>query len=190
VHDQPLDTPGSTRGRLLLATPELADPNFFRAVVFMLEHSDEGALGVVLNRPSDVRVESVLPAWSALCSAPSSLYVGGPVQPESAIALGATTDDSNEGVLALFDGLATVDLEQDPGTIAPGVRELRLFLGYAGWEAGQLDAELRLGGWVVVDAEPDDVFTRDPSDLWRAALRRQPGRLSILAFAPEDPSTN
>jgi putative transcriptional regulator len=182
--------PTSTRGRLLLATPELSDPNFFRSVVYVLEHTDDGALGLVLNRPTDVRVDAVLPEWSDPCSSPACLFVGGPVQPEAAIALARGNGRSDDGMASLFDDLATVDLERDAVLLAPGIDEMRVFLGYAGWGAGQLDAELRAGGWVVVDAEPEDPFSSDPAGLWRAALRRQDGRVAILALAPEDPSLN
>jgi putative transcriptional regulator len=179
-----------TRGRLLLATPELSDPNFFRSVVLVLEHTDDGALGLVLNRPTDVRVDAVLPDWADPCSAPACLFVGGPVQPDAAIALARRQGEEDDGFASLFDDLVTVDLERDAALLAPGIDDMRIFLGYAGWGAGQLDDELEAGGWVVVDAEGDDAFASDPGGLWRATLGRQDGRVAILALAPEDPSLN
>jgi putative transcriptional regulator len=177
----------SARGRLLVATPDLQDPNFSRTVVLMLEHSEEGALGVVLNRPLELPVSEVLPDWAASATAPACLFVGGPVSPTSVIGLGRGHGD---GAQPLFDGLATLDLEADPLESAPDLDGLRVFVGYAGWAARQLDDELTAGGWIVVDRLPDDPFSTDPSNLWRAVLRRQGGRLAMFATAPEDPSTN
>jgi putative transcriptional regulator len=179
----------SARGRLLVATPDLREPSFSRTVVLMLEHSDEGALGVVLNRPLDLAVSEVLPDWADVVSAPSCLFVGGPVSPTSVIGLGRGIGDG-EGFQPLFDGLATLDLELDPLETAPGLDGLRVFVGYAGWSPGQLDDELTAGGWLVLDLLPDDPFSADPSTLWRMVLRRQGGRIAMLATAPEDPSTN
>jgi putative transcriptional regulator len=175
----------SVRGRLLVATPDLRDPNFSRTVVLVLEHGAEGALGVVLNRPVDLLVDEVLPDWADRVSAPGCLFVGGPVSPSAAIGLGRGPDLPD----ALFDGLATVDLELD-GAPTPDLSALRIFVGYAGWAAGQLDEELEAGGWLVLDLEPGDPFTADPSELWVHVLRRQGGRTAIFALAPEDPSTN
>lgn len=177
----------SARGRLLVATPDLRDPNFSRTVVLMLEHGDEGALGVVLNRPVDLAVSDVLPDWADLTSAPSCLFVGGPVAPTAVIGLGR-----GEGPVfqPLFDGLGTLDLEVDPATSASSLHGLRVFVGYAGWAPGQLDDELTAGGWLVLDLDPSDPFSADPSRLWHSVLRRQRGRVAMFAAAPEDPSTN
>jgi putative transcriptional regulator len=176
----------SVRGRLLVATPDLRDPNFSRTVVLVLEHSPEGALGVVLNRPVDLRVAEVLPDWADRTSAPACLFVGGPVSPSAAIGLGR---GSGPGFDALFDGIATLDLDPEHAA-APDLSDLRIFVGYAGWAPGQLEQELGAGGWLVLDLEPDDPFTPDPSELWARVLRRQGGRTAMFALAPEDPSTN
>jgi putative transcriptional regulator len=177
----------STRGRLLVATPDLRDPNFSRTVVLMLEHSDEGALGVVLNRPVDLRVEEVLPDWAAQASAPACLFVGGPVSPSSAIGLGRGAGD---GLDVLFDGLGTLDLDLEDGGSPPDIADLRIFVGYSGWSPGQLEQELQAGGWLVLDLLPEDPFTADPSQLWTRVLKRQGGRTAMFALAPDDPSTN
>jgi putative transcriptional regulator len=177
----------SARGRLLVATPDLQDPNFSRTVVLMLEHNDEGALGVVINRPLDLPVSEVLPDWADAATAPACLFVGGPVSPTAVIGLGRGAGDGFE---PLFDGLATLDLEADPVLTAPALDGLRVFVGYAGWAPRQLDDELTAGGWIVVNRLPDDPFSTDPSNLWRAVLRRQGGRMAMFASAPEDPSTN
>jgi putative transcriptional regulator len=128
--------PESVRGRLLVATPDLADPNFSRTVVLMLEHGDEGALGVVLNRPIDLSVAEVLPDWVHLISAPACLFVGGPVAPTAVIGLGRGDGPVFQ---PLFDGLGTLDLDLDPAAYAPTMAGLRVFVGYAGWGPGQLE---------------------------------------------------
>jgi putative transcriptional regulator len=178
----------STRGRLLVATPDLDDPNFARTVVLVLEHRDEGALGVVLNRPAGVPVADALPVWERTCASPAQLFVGGPVQRDSVLALGRrrAVDEDPDGFMPLFDGLGTLDLEREP----EGFEMVRIFVGYAGWASGQLDRELAAGGWLLADHAPDDIATADPGGLWRGVLRRQGGRMAMFALAPDDPSTN
>jgi putative transcriptional regulator len=182
------------RGKLLVATPELADPNFARTVVLVLEHTEEGALGVVLNRPTDTPLHESLPRWGDHAAAPGVVFVGGPVQPEAAIGLARTAPDVPEiesiGFAPLFGGLGTVDLERAPDDIEPSVEAVRVFAGYAGWGPGQLDGELAAKGWYVCDAAPGDLWTAHPNDLWRAVLRRQPGPLRLVAGFPDDPSMN
>lgn len=177
----------SLRGRLLVATPDLRDPNFSRTVVLMLEHGDDGALGVVLNRPIELSVADVLPDWADLSSAPACLFVGGPVAPTAVIGLGR---GGGPVFQPLFDGLGTLDLDLDPAAYAPTMAGLRVFVGYSGWASGQLESELEAGGWLALDLLPDDPFSGDPSQLWARVLRRQGGRLAMFASAPEDPSTN
>jgi putative transcriptional regulator len=182
----------SLRGRLLVATPDLADPNFFRTVVLVLEHSDEGALGVVLNRPSPATaVEDPLPAWAPLAVDPSVIFVGGPVQPQAAIGLARRADRAEpDGFAPLSDELGTVDLERHPAEVAPRVDRLRVFAGYSGWGPHQLETELEAGGWFVVDADPSDLWTAEPDTLWRVVLRRQPGKERLFAEFPLDASLN
>ena len=179
----------SVRGRLLVAAPGMLDPNFVRSVLLVLEHTAEGALGVILDRPSEVPVDAVLERWADVVSPPPVFFSGGPVAPEGMIALVRGPDADATGWVPLFDGLGSIDLAGAPAD-APSLDRLRVFAGHAGWAPGQLDAELAQGGWLVVDAEPADPFTTDPSGLWRAVLERQSGRLSWYANAPVDPSTN
>jgi len=179
----------STRHRLLVATPELFDPNFFRTVILILEHTDDGAMGLVLNRTSDVVADEVVPYWADRLKPPGTLHCGGPVSAESVVGLGRVPHDAAEGVALLVGPVGVLDLYRQPEEL-PGVESVRLFSGYAGWEAGQLDAELAAGGWIVVDADPDDALTDDPVGLWRRVLGRQPGWLGFLAGYPEDVSTN
>jgi putative transcriptional regulator len=185
-------SPVRTKGRLLVAGPPLEDPNFRRTVVFMIEHTDEGALGVVLNRPSPIDLVDALPQWEELAAEPPTVFIGGPVEQGSVLGLGRVlTDEPTEGLVPVESGIGVLDLEADPVRLVGDVSGVRLFTGYAGWGPGQLDGELALGGWFVVDAEPDDVLTQDPDDLWRAVLRRQTDPdLALLARFPDDLSTN
>lgn len=173
-------------GRLLVASPMLLDPNFARTVVLMLAHGDEGALGLVLNRPSDVDVGQVLPdAWRRVSPEPHVLFVGGPVGSDSVIGLARVPGEIGDGFVAMAGAVGTVDLEKAPEAIGEGVEIARVFAGHAGWGPGQLEGELEVPGWIVVDAEPSDAFTTDPDELWRTVLKRQPGRLSWLANFPD-----
>lgn len=176
----------SLRGQLVVATPMLGDPNFAHSVVFLLDHNDEGALGIVLNRPSGADVASTLPHWDTLALAPEVMFVGGPVQPEAVVALGLA-DAATEAVQPVVPGIAIVDLRADPLALTDEVQGLRLFAGYAGWGGGQLEAEIDEGGWFVVDAVPDDVFGDDPEHLWVRVLSRQGGVFSTIT---QDPSLN
>lgn len=174
-----------------MATPSLlADPNFDRTVVLVLEHGDEGALGVVLNRPSETSVGEPLPAWGALASAPDVVFIGGPVAPSAVIALArGELRAGTEGWVPVGGDLASVDLERAPDELGR-VDALRVFAGCAGWSPGQLEGELEADGWFVCDAHPDDPFTAEPDDLWRSVLGRQRGRLAWFAHYPPDPSFN
>jgi putative transcriptional regulator len=179
----------SLRGRLLVATPMLLDPNFARAVVLILEHGEEGAVGVVLNRRTETFVGEVLPAWGDVASEPAVVFVGGPVTPDGAICLGRVPSGLAGTDWSFFDGLVTtVDLSIGPES-APGAT-VRVFAGYAGWGGEQLDAEIATGSWYVVDARVDDLFCTDPDGLWHDVLKRQHGELAIVANFPPDPSLN
>lgn len=169
-------------GKLLVATPQLIDPNFFRSVVLVLQHEEDGCVGVVLNRSTVARVADHLPDWAELSST-EFVHYGGPVEPEVAIGLG-NTDQGMESGLA---GLSLVDLGRDPPH--HNIAEVRIFSGYAGWGAGQLEAEIAIGSWYVVDAFPDDAFG-NPDGQWRRVLQRQPGTLSLVATYPEDVTLN
>ncbi len=181
----------STRGRLLVATPDLVDPNFFRTVLLMLEHDDQGALGVVLNRPSEAHLDEVLPTWRRVATEPSVAFVGGPVASDSVIAVARSgRAEDAEGWAPVFADLGTVDLSLAPEDIDAELSAVRVFAGYAGWTAGQLDGEIARGGWFVFDVAPDDPFTRQPEALWTTVLRRQGGFTALFANCPADPSVN
>lgn len=179
-------------GRLLVATPVLDDPNFRRSVVLLLDHNDEGALGIVVNRPLEVDVAAVLPGWQPYATTPGLLFQGGPVALDSALGVVAVPGDDEEpvGVKRIIGSLGLVDLDTPPEIIAGGVAGLRIFAGYAGWGAGQLEKEISEGAWYVVEAEPRDPFTDAPRQLWRQVLRRQRGDLAFVSTFPEDPTLN
>lgn len=182
----------SLAGRLLVATPKLTDPNFFRTVVLLCMHDDNGAFGVVLNRPLEsVSVAEHVPAWSEHASTPAVVFVGGPVEPTTAIAIGRSRTDSDfEGWTGLTGRIGLVDLEANPDGVMDGLEAVRLFAGYSGWGAGQLESEIEDDAWFVVEAEHDDVFTEAPERLWRGVLQRQGGKLAMFAYVPTDPSLN
>ncbi len=186
-------TSPQTKGRLLLATPPLEDPDFDRSVVYVLEHHEDGAIGLVLNRPSDEALEAPLDRWIDLQTAPSSVFAGGPVDTNAMIGMATTkvvSDEPVEHITPISGLIASTDLSADPAIVAAHVDSVRVFRGYAGWGAGQLDAEIDQGAWLVLDAEVGDVFSDRPEDLWHTVLKRQPGRLSWLALAPDDLSLN
>jgi len=183
-------------GRLLVAAPALGDPSFARAVVLVLDHDEDGALGVIINRPTPVDVAEVLPGWRSFATSPGVLFQGGPVALDSALGLAAVpatrngADDEPLGWRRVIDRLGLVDLDTPPEIIAAEMAGLRIFAGYAGWGAGQLEAELAEDSWYVVAADPSDAFSSEPQDLWRSVLRRQPGDLAFVSTCPYDPTMN
>jgi putative transcriptional regulator len=182
----------STKGRLLVAAPSLSDPNFRRTVVMMLEHDDaQGALGVVLNRPSFTEVAGPLPEWEPVAAFPDVFFLGGPVTPGNVIGLARVWPEAEgEGVTPLIDRLAVVDLNRAPTELGAMVEEARAFAGCAGWGVGQLEAEIGVGAWFVVDALADDALSPEPEELWAGVLRRQGGRLAMFSTFPPELSMN
>ncbi len=188
-------SPAPRAGDLLVATPSLLDPNFERTVVLLLDVSD-GALGVVLNRPSVVRVAEVLPDWEDLAEPVGVLFSGGPVGTDSALAVGVAAaavrspEDELVGFRPLWDGVGIVDLDSPTALVGPALSSLRVFAGYAGWGAEQLRAEIESGSWFVVPSETADLTCLQPQQLWAAVLRRQPGELAWVSTRPADPTLN
>ena len=172
----------SVRGKLLIASPGLTD-FFRRTVVLVLEHSEEGAVGLVLNRPSETQVDEAVPDLADLAEPEDVVHLGGPVGPDSVIVLGRF-EDPDEAASIVFDDLGVVD----PELTAAGLRASRVYAGHAGWAPGQLDGELEQDAWIVEPAHPDDPF--DDGDLWSRVLDRKGGGYSLLARMPEDPSLN
>ena len=180
-------------GSLLVATPALVDPNFARSVVLLLDHDDDGSLGVVLNRPTAVEVHSVLPDWASSVDAPEVLFEGGPVSPDAALAVSLVPRVEGPdpiGFRRLYDDTGIVDLDTPVEVLAPAMTRMRIFAGYAGWGSGQLAAEIDEGSWYVVTSTAHDVFDDHPGKLWHTVLRRQPGELAWVSTRPVDPTQN
>ena len=178
----------SLRGRLLLASPGLVDPNFRRTVVLVVEHNDEGALGLVLNRRSDTEVAEAVPSLTELVEPAATVSVGGPVQPEAVCVL-AEWDDLDAAGSIVFGDVGLMPAESELDEVLAATRRRRVFAGFAGWSAGQLELELDEPSWIVARAQIDDVFA-DQRDLWASVLRRKGGQFRLLATMPEDPSLN
>lgn len=178
-------------GRLLVASPLLVEQIFRRSVIMLLHHDDQGAHGVVLNKPLGVDVERVLPGWSSHLSPPCELFQGGPVSLDSALGLAWVPGQGiGAGVRRLFGALGVVDLDAAPDLVGGSVAAMRVFAGYSGWGPGQLERELEEDSWYVVDAQAGDAFPADPPRLWSQVLRRQGGRLAWVSSFPDDPEQN
>lgn len=177
----------SLRGELLISNGGLFDPNFRHTVVLVIEHDDDGALGLVLNRPAPITVEEAIPELAPLVPPEENLYVGGPVQPGAAVVLAEFDDPPLDTELLV----GTIGLLGDTEVaIEAPLRRARVFGGYSGWGAGQLEDELDRNDWIVTPASDSDVFTDEPRFLWHRVLRRLGGRYAMLATMPFDPSNN
>lgn len=179
----------SLKGHVLIAAPVLVDPNFRRTVVLILEHTSEGAVGLVLNRPSELVAGDAVPELSALVNGGDHVWLGGPVQPQAVIAMAEFT----HGVTAersVVGPIAPLEIESDVEQTADQVSRVRVFAGYAGWGEGQLDGELEEDAWFTAPALPGDVFTDDHATLWNRVLRRMGGHYKLIASMPEDPEMN
>jgi len=182
----------SAAGRLLVATPLLDDPNFDGAVIFVCLHDAAGAFGIILNRPAEAQAAELLPEWEPRISPPGVLHAGGPVDRSSFIGLGrveAPLEPAPEWWTGIRYGVGLVNLAADVED-TEALRDLRVFHGYAGWSAGQLDTEIGEDAWFIVDARPSDVFTTRPERLWNEVLGRQRGQLAIYRTYPVDVRTN
>jgi putative transcriptional regulator len=188
--------PQVTVGDLLVATPALQDPSFESSVVLLLDLDEDGALGVILNRPSTVPVGEILPDWTDLVAPPDVLFKGGPVSTDSALAVGASMtlgmdpDGVTVGFRRLYDDVGIVDLDAPTAIIGPALTHLRVFAGYAGWAADQLADEIASDAWYVVPSARADLFGADPLGLWKRVLQRQPGELAWVSTRPVDPTMN
>jgi putative transcriptional regulator len=177
----------SARGQLLIAGPALLDPNFWRTVVLVVEHTEEGALGLVLNRPSETVVSDAVPELGEAIGGDDLLFIGGPVQPAAVVVL-ARFEDPSDSVLVAFDDVGVLG-GAETAEVAD-VIEARAFVGHAGWGEGQLDAELERGDWIIEPARRSDVFSDSPRDLWSLVLTRKGGSYALVARMPPDPSWN
>jgi len=179
----------SVRGALLVAGPLLVDPNFWRTVVLVVEHSDEGAFGLVLNRPSETTVGDAVPELNDVLDAGQALHIGGPVQPSAVVVL-ARFEDPGDAALMAFDDVGVLAAAAAPEELAAGVRCARAFVGHAGWGPGQLESELEREDWILEPARREDAFTAEPERLWSSVLARKGGRYALVARMPPDPSLN
>lgn len=178
----------SLRGQILIAGPTLIDPNFRRTVVLICEHTDEGALGVVLNRPTPIEADDAVPELTDVLGAGETLWTGGPVQPSSIVLLAEFAEPAD--ALMVTDDVGLVLQGTDMESLAFTTRRSRAFLGYAGWGPGQLESELERDDWIVAPADPEEAFAEDSEGMWRRALERMGGRYALLATMPPDPSLN
>src|SRR3954454_1393058 len=181
-------------GALLVALPGLTDPTFAGTVVYVLDHSDTGTLGVVLGRPSQVEIRDVLPGWCDLAVNPSVFHVGGPCESDTALCLAiapAAVAHEDSPLRRVAGDVYLVDLDADPATLPEQLTGLRVFAGYAGWSPGQLAGEIAEGAWACVAGRPDDVLSAAAGpELWRGVMGRQTGALAVLSTAPADPTVN
>ena len=179
-------------GALLVAMPALSDPTFAGTVVYVLDHSESGTVGVVLGRPSQVEIRDVLPGWCELAVEPGVFHVGGPCETDTALCLGmAGGSVAGAGLRRVAGDVYLVDLDSDLDAAGDELSGLRVFAGYAGWSAGQLATEIAEGAWACVPGSADDVFSPAAGPvLWRRVMGRQSGRLAVLATAPADPTAN
>lgn len=179
----------SARGQLLIAGPGLLDPNFWRTVVLIVEHNEEGALGLVLNRPSETSVGEAVPQLEELLDLGDQLYIGGPVQPSAVIVL-AQFEDPGDAALLAFDDVGVLGTGGSLEEPVAGVRRGRAFVGHAGWGPGQLEGELERGDWILEPAKLRDAFSSVPQELWSEVLTRKGGSYALVARMPPDPSVN
>lgn len=184
---------GGLVGQLLVATPALEDGHFKRSVVLVLDHDDDGALGVILNRPTEIDVDEVLPGWSDAVTAPAGLYEGGPVATDSALALGLLAGDAADEPLGwrrMYGRIGLVDLDAPSSVVENALAGMRIYAGYAGWAGEQLESEIEEGSWLVLGSSDDDFLYATPETLWRDVLRRQDSDLRMLSTFPDDPTQN
>ena len=180
------------QGRLLVASPYLDDPNFARSVVLICAHDEGGAFGLIINQPLELAVDEVLPDWAVLVHSPAVIFRGGPVQPADVFVL--CRDRSGSIGAAVWRDLRLIELDDDAtaplGALSLPPGSARIYTGYAGWAAGQLEREILGEGWLVVDPSADDAFTPAPGDLWESALRRPPAARALVPYFPSEPSPN
>jgi putative transcriptional regulator len=179
----------SLRGKCLIASPTLLDANFARSVVLIAEHNEDGAMGLILNRPTEAVVEEAVEELAGVVEPGEQVFVGGPVQ-EQAVMVLAEFDDPDQAAAVVIDDVGFLPADAALEDISGHTRRARVFAGHAGWGPGQLDAELDEGSWIIGDPEADDVFSGEPSELWAGALARKGGPYALLARMPSDPSVN
>jgi len=179
----------SLRGKLLVASPSLLDPNFHRTVVLIAEHGEDGAMGVVLNRESELEVDEAAPSLADIVEPGARVHEGGPVQP-TAVMIMAEFENPEAAATLVVEDIGFVSAEIDFDSLGSAVRRVRVFAGLAGWGPGQLEAEVERDDWIVEPALPEDVFHASADELWSHVLERKGGQFALVARMPEDPSLN
>jgi putative transcriptional regulator len=180
----------SLKGQLLIASPSIHDPNFRRTVVYMTEHGDEGAMGLVLNRAAETTVGEAVPDLAWLAEDDAVVHVGGPVAPQSVVVLAEFEEPELSALLVDADlGFVPAEVD-DVSALAEALGRRRVFAGHAGWGPGQLEAEMQEESWILEPATREDVFTPDPEELWSQVLRRKGREYALLSTMPVDPSLN
>jgi putative transcriptional regulator len=179
----------SLQGQLLIASPTMSDPTFARTVVAIANHDADGALGIVLNRPSDTEVAEAVPELEGVVETDEVVFVGGPVQPASIVVL-AEFEDPGEAAFLVVEGIGLVSDATGLDRLDTATARRRIYAGYTGWGPGQLESEVEREDWIVEPALPQDVFDDEPLDLWTRVLERKGGQFRLLARMPIDPTVN
>lgn len=178
----------SLTAQLLISSAGLHDPNFRHTVVLIANHTDEGAVGVILNRSTELLVREAVPPLAELTGNEALLFEGGPVQPMQPVVMAELGGAARADVPVLGNiGFLTGEVDD---AVRPSVVRARVFAGHSGWGAGQLEEELEEGAWILEPAIPDDVFTDEPGSLWRRVLVRKGGKYRHIAMVPKDPRVN
>ncbi len=157
------------KGLFLVATPKLTDPNFAETVVLICEHGSDGTLGLIVNRPTPVRLAEALPQVGVLKGTSYQVYWGGPVEPNGLMLLYRLAEAQSEMREVLKDVYVGGQLETVERLITqPKPREtFRAYAGYAGWAPGQLEMEMTFGSWIMLEASADAIFDKNPDHLWQ-----------------------
>lgn len=176
-------------GRLLVAEPFLADPNFARAVIFICEYGEEGSIGFVLNKPTEFKLGDLLPE---LYTPELEINKGGPVQLDTLHMIHRLPEllGGNEIFPGVYWGGSYEALQEVISDERYHPEDLKLFLGYSGWSPGQLEKEIKEGAWLITDLSEDIVFATDPNQIWKNAIHLLGKQFEILANMPINPQLN
>ncbi len=179
----------SLQGQFLIAGPDLLDPNFHRTVVLIIEHNEQGALGLIVNRPTSVNIASVWEQASVLpCPISQPVYQGGPCEGP----LMVLHDQPQASQIDIGHNICfTTHREDVESLVTTAHGTIKFFYGHSGWTAGQLEAELQQGSWLTTSVTSHAVFNT-PNDLWERLTRRTEPRIITIdpALLPDDPSVN
>lgn len=180
------------KGVFLVAAPSLRDPNFRQTVVLLCEHGHEGALGVVVNRPTAMVLSEALPQVPVLEGQGHVLYAGGPVQPNQVLLLYKLLQEPDD-THHVFDGVylgGDMNVVERMLTETTRAERFRAYVGYSGWAPGQLENEMKTGSWITLPADSGVLFEQDPARIWSDILRSLGGEYERYAEMPLDPSLN